>query len=265
MSARGLRHRLRDRAHAADGVAPDALFAVHLAERMMQHHIGRAGGVGAGVVADDGVKTVQRLDQIALEPLVQHLAGRAGEQVEQRALLLQRQPAQDVGGAECIQGLADRAGAKTLDDVRRRAQDELAQHVGDGFKLARERVDSLSVAFVEFRNGFAGAAFAGQEIAAIGGGQEILRAAFDDFQAVVAESEVRNDPWIKQADGVGRDRIAKTRVKFLGHGGAADHLAALDHFCAQPGHRQIGRAGEAVVARADNDNFGFCHGRFKKC
>ena len=96
MPARGARHRLRDRAHAADGVAPDALLAVHLAERMMQHHIGRTRGIGAGIIADDGVEAEQRLDQIALETLVQHLAGRAREQIEQAALLLQRQPAQDV-------------------------------------------------------------------------------------------------------------------------------------------------------------------------
>ena len=112
--AGGARHRLRDRAHAADGVAPDALLAVHLAERMMQHHVGRARCVGAGVIADDGVEAEQRLDQIALEGVVQHLAGRAREQVEQGALLLQRKPAQDVGGAERIEGFADRAGAEAL-------------------------------------------------------------------------------------------------------------------------------------------------------
>ena len=66
--ARRARHRLGDRAHAADGVAPDALLAVHLAEGMVQHHIGGAGGVGTGVVADDGVEAEQRLDQIAFEP-----------------------------------------------------------------------------------------------------------------------------------------------------------------------------------------------------
>ena len=97
--ARRARHRLRDRAHAADGVAPHALLAVHLAERVVQHHVGRAGGVGAGVIADDGVEAEQRLHQIVLETLVQHLAGRAREQVEQVALLLQRELAQDAGGA----------------------------------------------------------------------------------------------------------------------------------------------------------------------
>lgn len=92
------------------------------AERaMMQHHIGRARRVGAGIIADDGIEPEQRLDEIVLEALVEHLAGRSREQVEQIALLFQRQPAQDVGGAERVEGLADRADAKTLDEVRRRA------------------------------------------------------------------------------------------------------------------------------------------------
>ena len=47
----GARDRLRDRAHAADRMAPGALFAVHLAKAMVQKHIGRAGRIGAGVSA----------------------------------------------------------------------------------------------------------------------------------------------------------------------------------------------------------------------
>ena len=42
----------------------------------------------------------------------------------------------------------------------------------------------------EFCHGFLGAAFAGQQIAAVGGGQEILRAAFDDPQAVIGELQI---------------------------------------------------------------------------
>ena len=135
MSARRCRHRLGDRAHAANGVTPDALPAVHLAEPMMQHHIGGAGGIGARVIADDGVKAIERLDQVDLEALVQHLAGRLREQVEQTALLLQRQPAQHVGGAEGIESLANGVDAKTRDDIRRRPQYQLPQHVGDRLEL----------------------------------------------------------------------------------------------------------------------------------
>jgi hypothetical protein len=81
------------------------------------------------------------------------------------------------------------------------------------------------------------AAFAGQEIAAVGGGQKILRRAFDDPQAVVAQPEIGRDLRVQQADGVGCDRIAEPGMEFLGHRGAADHLAAVDHLHAQAGHR----------------------------
>ncbi len=191
MPARGAGHRLRDRAHAADGVAPDALLAVHLAESVMQHHIGRARGVGAGVIADDGVESEQRFDQIVFEPLVEHLAGRAREQIEQAALLLQRQPAQDIGGAERVEGFADRTDTKALDHVRRRAQYQLTQHVGDLFQLPSERIEAIGVPRAEFCQGLPGAAFAGQQVAAIGRGQEILRAAFDHPQAMVGQFQIR--------------------------------------------------------------------------
>ena len=142
MAARGARHRLRDRAHAADGMTPDALLAVHLAERMVQHHIGGACGIRAGIVADDGVEAEQRLDQIAFKAIVEHLAGRAGEEIEQVALRFQRQRSQKVGGAERVEGFANGADTKAVDDVRRRAQHELPQHVGDDFEFARERLDT---------------------------------------------------------------------------------------------------------------------------
>ena len=61
-AARGaaLRHRLRDRPHAADRVAPDAALAVHLAEGVVEEHVGGAGRVGALVGADDAVEAVER-------------------------------------------------------------------------------------------------------------------------------------------------------------------------------------------------------------
>jgi hypothetical protein len=43
-------------------------------------------------------------------------------------------------------------------------------------------------------------------------------------------------------------------VEFLRHRGAADHGAALDDLHAQPGHGEIGRADQAVMAGADDQN-----------
>ena len=79
------RHRLGDGAHSADGVAPDAFLAVHLAEHVVQQHIGRARRVGARIVADDAVEPVGGLDRRALEPAVEIIARRLHEQVEQLA------------------------------------------------------------------------------------------------------------------------------------------------------------------------------------
>ena len=110
----------------------------------------------------------------------------AKEQIKQAALLLQRKLAQDVGGAGGVEGFADRLRSKTVPEIWRRAQHELAQHVGDRFQFAGEAIDSIRVAWAEFGDRLTGAAFAGQQIAAIGRGQEILRAALDDFQAVIA-------------------------------------------------------------------------------
>src|ERR1700722_9680956 len=53
-------------------------------------------------------------------------------------------------------------------------------------------------------------------------------------------------------------------MKFLRDRGATDHVTAVDHLHAQPGHRQIGRASEAVMPRPNDDDVGVCHGCFKK-
>ena len=53
-------------------------------------------------------------------------------------------------------------------------------------------------------------------------------------------------------------------MEFFRHRRAADDLAAFDHLHAQAGHREIGRAGEAVMPRADDDDVGFVHVRFNE-
>lgn len=101
-------------------------------------------------------------------------------------------------------------------------------------------------------------------MAAVGRGEEVLRAALDDPQTVIGKFQVGNDLRVEQAHRVGGDRIAETRAKLFGDGGAADHFAALDDLHPQPGHREIGRAGEAVMPRADDDDVCFVHVRFNK-
>src|SRR3546814_14462248 len=75
-------------------MAPLARLAVQLAEHMVEQHIGAAGRVGSGIIADYRVKAEHRLDRVALEKTVEHLAGRTREQIERVALGLDRQPQQ---------------------------------------------------------------------------------------------------------------------------------------------------------------------------
>ena len=256
MRARRSGHRLSDRAHAADRVAPDALLAVHFSESMVQHHISRARRVGAGIVADDGVEAKQSLDQIVFEAVVEHVSGRSRKQIEQAALLLKRKAAQDARRADRVDDLVRGIEAKPFDQIRRRAQHELPDHVGDLFQSAHEAADRAGIPFAQAGDRRCCAAFAGEEVAAIWCGQKVLGAAFDDPQAVVVQPQVRDDLRIEQTDGVGRDRIAESGMEFLGHRRAAYHLAPLDDLDPQSGHREIGRAGEAVMACADDDDVG---------
>src|SRR2546421_8275238 len=130
------------------------------------------------------------------------------EQIEQIAALLQRQAAQDVRGAERVEGLAHRADTKALHEVWRRAQHELAQYIGDRLKLSRECLDAIGIVCTELFDRWKRAAFARQQIAAVWRGQEILGAALDDRKAALAQFEVRNNFRVHETDDVGRDRLA---------------------------------------------------------
>ena len=91
MLAGGARHRLGDRAHAADGMAPRALPAVHLAEHVMQQHIGGAGRVGAREVPHHRIEPEHGLDGIGFEPAVEDFARGFAQQADGRASI--RRPA----------------------------------------------------------------------------------------------------------------------------------------------------------------------------
>ena len=217
-----LRHRLRDRPHAADGVAPHALLAVHLAEAMVQQHIGRARRVGARIVADDAVEAVRRLDRRTLEPVIEIVAGRIGEEVEQLALQVEPEMAQPVRDAPALDQLRDRRERMTFDDVRRRFQHERAQHVGDRLEPRLIGIEPVGIARGKLRDLLARAPAADLEIAPVIERQEIRDSALDDAQPVLGEPQIGDDLRVEQRDRVGGDRIAEAGMEFLRHRGAAD-------------------------------------------
>ena len=93
------RHGLRDRTHAPDRMPPDALLPIHLAEGMVQENVGGPGRIGAGVVPDHGIEAEQGLHQVALEPAIEIVTCRFGEQVVERAQIFRGQPSKPVAEA----------------------------------------------------------------------------------------------------------------------------------------------------------------------
>ena len=128
------RHRLRDRAHAADGVTPHAVIAVHFAERVMQQHIGGARRVGARQVAHDRVEAEHRLDRIGFEPLIERVAGRFAEQIERRLEAVR--PPQPLADRGELAQFAQGAGEISQEQVGRRFEHKAAQHGGDAADLS---------------------------------------------------------------------------------------------------------------------------------
>ena len=79
---------------------------------------------------------------------------------------------------------------------------------------------------------------------------------------MLAQLEVAHDLGVQQAHDVGEHREGKARNHFLRHRGSAQDVAALEHQRAQPGLRQVGAAGQSVVAATDDDHIvHLCHGR----
>ncbi len=252
--ARGAGHRLGDRAHAADGVAPGALDPVHLAEHMMQQHVGRTGCIRTGVVADHAVETEQRLHRLALEPAVQVLAGRDGEQIQQflaQGFVQRMQPAPQARGA---QQFRQRLPPTAIGQVGGWLQRQRAQHVGNRIEAGLVGRQPLGVAGREPGEFGAGLAAAGQQVATFGQRQEVVATTLDHPQAVAGQIQIGNDPRLQQRDRIGGDRIAEAGMELFGDRRPAQHPAPFQHGHLQSGPRQVGGAGQAIVAPANQQD-----------
>ena len=248
----GFRHGLGNGAHAANGVAPGALLAVHLAEGVVQQDIGRAGIVGARVVPDDRIEAEQGFDRLALEPVGQEVCRRSREEVEEEAPLLEIETAQSVAERRRMRKLAEPPPAEAFDHVRRRFQGEVAQNIGDGLELGAIPVIALGVGGGELRDLGLGASFAGQQIAAVRQRQEVHGRPLDDAESVPVQVEIGDDLGVEQADRVGGDGVAEAGVELFGDRRAADHGPPFEHLHLQARAGEIGGADETVMAAADD-------------
>ncbi len=220
---------------------------------MVQQHIGRAGGVGAGIVAHHAVEAVDRLDRPALEPAVQPVPGRLGEQGQQVALTDHVELGEPLAQAGALQQLRNGLGQAALHQVGRGLQHQLAHHVGNGFQPVVVGVQSVSVGLAEPRHLGLGVALAGHQVVAVQG-QEIGHLALHHLQPVAMQLQVGDDLGIEQGDGVAGHRVAEPRMELLGDRGPAHHVAALQHRDLQPGLGQVGGADQAVMAPAHDDD-----------
>ena len=143
----GARHRLGDRAHAADRVAPDALLAAGLAETVVQQDIGGSGGIGTGVGPDNAVEAEDRLERLGFEPCIEQVAHGAGEYFEKIALPLQTERPQAVCDPRGVEERAN-AGEDVASGRRigRRLHRGGAQCVGHPLESGFVGVEALGVA-----------------------------------------------------------------------------------------------------------------------
>ena len=223
-------HRLRDCAHAANGVAPFARLAVDLAETVMQKHVGGARCIGTGVVADDGVPAQHSLERFGLEPAVEPVAGALGEDVNEVTLALARQPAelqQQLGAGHQV--------APAFDDewpaeFGRCLQHPLLQLLGQPIEPRVIRRQALGIAGGELgdRRLRRCQVTAEAQRSAIGRRNKVRKRSFNNAQAVLDKPQVADHLGVQQADRVARGRIAEAGVELLGHCGAADDAAPLD-------------------------------------
>jgi hypothetical protein len=76
----------------------------------------------------------------------------------------------------------------------------------------------------------------------------------ENLETVSREIELADDLRAQERDDVGGDRVLEARVDLLGDRRAADDVAALEHEHLPSGAGEVGRADQAVVAAANDDD-----------
>ena len=189
------------------------------------------------------------LDLVTLEPAVDDCFRRAEEELQETPALVGVQPARTQPQAQRGEQIADAAAVELWRLTQPLARQQLADHChrlleGEiGIVVAR-RVTAKLRPVVGLVASQQQVITARVEVQGIAEQQRLV--------AMALELKIAHHLGPQQADDVGRDGIAETGMKFLAHGGAPDHVPALEHAdLAAPG-QVVGR-GQAVVARTDDD------------
>src|SRR4029077_10718369 len=124
------RHRLGDRTHAADRVAPGARYARRFAEQMVQQDVGRSRRLRRGEIAYYAVKSEQRLGELAFKMAVEDVGRATNREIVDDPSLGERQAGHILAEAK---KLGD--GANSRADVWRRPQQPFLEQPNDRFEL----------------------------------------------------------------------------------------------------------------------------------
>jgi hypothetical protein len=218
-------HRLRDRAHPADRVAPGALLSVDLAEHVVQQHVRGTRRIRAREVAHDRVEAEARLDRRGLEPAVQPLARRDREQVQHVALGLHRQRVQALAGLPRTEQVVDAAA-----HVGRGFEQQAAQHVGHHVQARVVLGQPPGIALREARDLALGGLEPSAHLdVAVLERQEVGERPLDHAQAVLGEPQVAITRGIEQAHRVAGGGVAESGMELLGDRGTAHDRPPLQH------------------------------------
>ena len=250
-SARAGGDRLGDRAHAAAHVAPGALHAVDLAERVVQQVVGGPRRVGTGPDADDAAGGVGALELVGLEVVVEQVADRHRHEPEDVGQVAAAHARRATGLAQQLEDVAGPLGARR----RGRAQH---QRLEEERRLLEQRVEGrqrVGVLARDARDLLVGdlLVVGQQDRAPVGGEGRELGVERDRVIAELRQLEVGHDLRLEHRDHVGGARDALAGPQLLGHARAAEDVARLEDAHAQAGARQVGGGGEAVVPAADDD------------
>src|SRR5262249_48183027 len=124
-----------------------------------------------------------------------------------------------------------------------------------------EGVIAVGVATTEFRNVAFGAPLGREQIAAVQGGKEVLRAALDNFQSVVEEAKIGDDLGIQQTHSVGRHRVSEPWAKLFRDRRAAYYRSSLEHLALQARQAEVGGESQPIVPATNNNDVVCLHRR----
>ena len=240
-------HRLGDRPHPADRMAPRPRHSGGLTKQVMQQHIGRPRRVGRGKIAHHPVEPEQRFGQITREVPVEDIPLRPGRIIVKDADLVGRHPDHVASQAEQRRQPTDPAARP-----RRRSQQPLLDQRHHCPELGEIAIIGRPVFGMMTNQLGSGQPPATAEQIRLLTGQEIVDLAQHDLQSVPLEFEVADHRRVEQAHRIARRRIPVPRNKLVGHRCPANGPRRLEDRDVQPLLRQIGCTDEPVMPRADN-------------